>query len=458
MSQPDAASFSFVNSPVASSPVASSPVASSPVASSPVASADDSGVVASPARDAVPRRAEQLAVQALLAVGALGILARLVVIAISNGSNDMQTWAEFAAHINKHGLWQTYRDIHDFNHPPLMGLLAGGLMKLGAALHVQFRVLWKLPPLLADLCALRLLWGHFRPQGKLWAAGAVALFSINPVSIAVTAFHGNTDSVCAVLCLVAALLHRRDRLFYAGLALAAAINVKVFPLVLAPGFLLLCRDPRAAVHFLAGLALGCLPLVVACVVVPHEFYENTLHYNSQVDRWGLNAWVLDAQGLYPHLHRLITHKYREVGRFVILVVAALFALLGRSVRWDAVRVGALSLSAFLFLAPGFGVQYLVWPVPLLAAASVRYSAWWALLGGSFVVLLYQSFLVAHEWPLRSEHYSYVHPTIGLIGLCAWAALGFFMYSQVAEALRDPEFIRLRRSAGQRLAAVLRRAS
>src|SRR4051812_26258045 len=109
MSQPDAASFSFVNSPVASDAVS---------------------VVASPPRDAVLSRAEQLAVQALLAVGALGILTRLVVIAISNGSNDMQTWADFAEYINTHGLWQTYRDIHYFNHPPLMGLLAAELMRV----------------------------------------------------------------------------------------------------------------------------------------------------------------------------------------------------------------------------------------------------------------------------------------------------------------------------------------
>ena len=422
---------------------------------------DAASLASSPAAGSPPRslavgRAEQLAYRALLALGAAGVLARLVVIAISNGSNDMLTWTSFAERINDKGLWQTYRDIAYFNHPPLMGLLAAGLLELSGWLHVPFRIFWKLPPLVADLCALRLLWGCFKPQGRLWAAGAVALFSINPISITVTAFHGNTDSICAVLCLYAAVLHRRGLPLLAGLALAGGVNVKVFPLVLAPGFLLLCSHPRAALRFLVGLGLGCLPLALACLVVPRELYAITLHYNSALDRWGLNAWALDADRKYPRFFRLITHQYRRIGRFVILVVASAFALLGRSVRWDAVRVGAVSLAAFLFLAPGFGVQYLVWPVPLLAAASLRYSAWWALLGGSFAVLIYQSFLL-DEWPLRTAHLAMLNPTVGLVGLCAWAVLGFFLFAQLAEALRDAELTRLRRSAGHWLAAALRRS-
>lgn len=403
-------------------------------------------------------RGEQLAYQALIAVGVAGILVRLVVIAISNGSNDMRTWTSFAAHINAQGLWQTYRDIHYFNHPPLMGLLAAWLMKLSIWLHVPFPFFWKLPPLVADLCALRLLWGYFRPQSKLCAAASVALFSINPISITITAFHGNTDSICAVLCLYAAILHRRELPLFAGLALAAAINVKVFPLVMLPGFLLLYRNPWAAIRFLMGIGFGCLPLVVGCLVVP-EFYGNTIRYNSQIDRWGLNAWALYAERVYPYFFSLITEKYRENGRFIILGVITIFALLGRSVRWDALRLGAISLSVLLFLAPGFGVQYMVWPVPLLAAVSLQYSVKWAIFGGSFTVLIYQSFLVKNywplRWPLRTEHNSYINEAVGLLGLCAWAVLGFFLYSQLILALQDPEFQRLCRRAGKKLTAALR---
>ena len=381
------------------------------------------------------------------------MLARLVVIAVSNGSNDMVTWTEFASFIRQHGIWQAYRSIPEFNHPPLMGLLSAALLQLSLWSHIAFRVLWKLPPLVADLCALRLLWGYFMPRGKLWAAAAIALFSCNPISISVTAFHGNTDSLCAVLALYAALLHGRGKPLLAGLALAAAINVKLIPVILAPGFLFLCSNRRAALRFLVGFSLGCVPLAVACLVVPHEFYVNALRYNSELERWGLEAWGLEAESEYPRLFQLLTVKYRRIGGNVILVVATVLAALGRSARWDMVRVGAVVLAAFLFLAPGFGVQYLVWLVPLLAAASLRYSVWWGLFGGAFALLDYHSFLT-DEWPLRSYH-SRINHTVGLVGLCAWAVLGIFLCREMVALLREQRLFGPARLAQHWRSALLR---
>jgi hypothetical protein len=372
--------------------------------------------------------------RALLALTAAGVLGRVVVILISTGSNDMLTWTQFAWSIQQQGLWETYRSYPSFNHPPLMGLLADGLLQVQHLLRIQFRVLWKLPPLLADLCALRLLWGYYQPRGKLWAAAALALFSCNPISIAVTAFHGNTDSLCAVLMLYAALLHGRGKPLLAGLALAGAVNVKLIPLILVPGFLLLCADPRAGLRFLLGFALGCVPLLIALLMVPREFYDNVLHYNSQLDRWGLAAWGLEAEHEAPRVFQWLTVDYRQIGRGVILVAAVALAFLGRSARWDLARLGALVLAAFLFLAPGFGVQYLVWLVPLLAAVSLTYSVWWGALGGAFALLDYQSFLTG-EWPLRSQHVPLIHHTVGWVGLGAWAVLGFFLCEALASAAR-----------------------
>jgi hypothetical protein len=367
-----------------------------------------------------------------------GILLRLTVLGASYGSNDMGSWERFAAIIKQHGLWETYRLLRGFNHPPLMGLLAAGLNEFATWSDIPFRVWWKLPPFFADLFAMRLLWIHFAPRGRLWAAASVATFSCNPISIAVTAFHGNTDSICAVLALYAALLHRRGRFAAAGVALAGAANVKVIALIFAPGYLLLCATPFLMLRFIGGFSLGCLPLGLALLVAPN-FYTNVFGYDSQITRWGVSAWALHSQQTYPALYRFLAIEYRAAARGVVLGLTLVLAFLARRRRWSAARLGSVTMSSFLFLTPGFGVQYLVWLVPLLAAVSLRYSAWWAVSAGSFLLLTYDSFMTG-EWPLRSVHRLPIGEPMGLLGLIAWVVLGVILYRELAQQCAE-QFLR-----------------
>ena len=82
---------------------------------------------------------------------------------------------------------------------PLMGWMKQGLLQLAEATGVPFRVLFKLPTLVADVACLGMT---LRPplgqssvgpkETTVWIA--MAVFACNPIGILVTAFHGNTDS------------------------------------------------------------------------------------------------------------------------------------------------------------------------------------------------------------------------------------------------------------------------
>jgi hypothetical protein len=221
--------------------------------------------------------------------------------AVSYGSNDMANWEYFARILHQEGLSATYEAFPRFNHPPLAAWMALLASKVSAWSGIPFRLTWKLHELLADLLALARLWRHFAPRGPLGAAAAVAIFGCNPVSIAVSAFHGNTDSLCAMLALWAALLHGRARFATAGLALAAAVNVKVVALLLVPGRFLLCATPRQALRLAAGLALGSLPIVWALCRLPAAFYENVFGYASQIDAWGVERLGAAQSGDVPRV-------------------------------------------------------------------------------------------------------------------------------------------------------------
>src|SRR5580704_14055740 len=80
-----------------------------------------------------------------LGVGILGLCARAYLVRESRGTNDMPTWQGFGRAIHQHGLGYVYETDSYFNHPPLMGLLAGYCDKLAAATGVRFEVLFKAP-------------------------------------------------------------------------------------------------------------------------------------------------------------------------------------------------------------------------------------------------------------------------------------------------------------------------
>lgn len=375
----------------------------------------------------------------LLVLALAGVVARAIVIGISFGSNDMRTWDYFARFIDQYGLWEAYRRIPMFNHPPLMGLMAVALKNISEWSEIPFRVCWKVPPLVGDLFAMWLLWRHFAGRGALWAAAAVAMFSVNPVSIAVTAFHGNTDSLVGLFALYAAILHGRRQFVGAGFALAAAVNVKVIALIYVPGYLLLCAGPLLGLRFALGLALGSMPIALALLKVPAAFAANVFAYNSQLYPWGVNAVAMYSYSGSRAVYSLLTVEYRAAGKLIILVLTLALACVAQIRRWTALRLGAATMALFLFLAPGFGVQYLVWLVPLLAACSLRYSAFWGGLAGTFLLSTYQYYLV-EEWPLRSRHFfRIIEPLIapeepmGMLGILAWIVLGRYLYVELVRA-------------------------
>ena len=242
---------------------------------------------------------------------------------------------------------------------------------------MPFHGLFKLPTLVADVACLGMLWATLRPplgqspvgpkETTVWIA--MAVFACNPISILVTAFHGNTDSLCAMFGLAATALHSRDRFALAGLALAGAVNVKVVGLMWSPALFFLCPSPKKALRFVAGFCAGLLPFLGPLLCVSEAFYRNAIAYNSVVNLWGVNVLSIKLWDAVPALARR-TFAYLEWGRYVIIDSIILGALWARRARLNPFESASASMALFLTLTPGFGVQYLVWVVPILAVASI----------------------------------------------------------------------------------------
>jgi len=369
----------------------------------------------------------------LLAVGMSGMVARVALAWMSEGSNDVVIWREWATLLQFHPLADLYSHVEGFNHPPLMAWWASSALRWSQHGPLRFAVLLKLPALLAEGVTFWLLWRIWRPTGRLLAAAAVAAFAWNLDSILVSGFHGNTDSLCAMLCLLSATWIQQGSFFLGGLGLAAALNVKLIPVILVPAFLILASTRRQGIRFVSALALGALPFLPFLVSARAGFYTHAIAYNSIPDNWGI-GFFLNAAEENPRFAAVaasLARAYRHGARYLILGICVVFGFWARWARWNTFRLSFLCLAAFLVFAPGFGVQYTVYVVPTLFAISLPQAVLYSWISGFFILGVYFNFAVLNEYPLRSQFTTVYPPPASLFGLVAWTVLIVLLLRNVA---------------------------
>jgi hypothetical protein len=359
---------------------------------------------------------------------AAGLAARVALWIVSYGSNDIWWWEKYAGQIRDGGLLHEYVEVARFNHPPLMGLwavlalaIADVIGQPGAFAHV-----FKLLPMAADFAAVPLLVDVVRRRSDdLTAWRAAAIFALSPVSIWVTAHHGNTDSACALLLFgAAALVARGDRPFLAGLAFAASLDVKLLPLACAPAlFILQARDAKTALYFCAGGLVGAVPFAAPLIAVGHDFYEHAIAYNSFANRWGVHL-VLDLASRVDAIAadaNLVDQAWASAARWVIMAASFGLGVWGRRTGKSALEVTTLAIAVFLILAPGMATQYLVYPLLLLASVDLRRALLYSLVAGAFLTVVYLSY--ERSWiPLQTGHAPMFSVALGACGVPAWLAL------------------------------------
>lgn len=396
----------------------------------------------------------------LLMLAGLLIVARLAVAAVSWGTNDAFTFYHFGQLVDRFGLIDAYRQDRELNHPPIPTLwtwaayrmsggasepsvvpqtssqpTSSGIIERPAVGTRWFSFVFKLPVILADAVTAWLLFRIWLPRaGPYVAASAAAAWAGSPCAILVSGYHCNTDPIYAMLTLLAVDLmsERRQRFFLGGLALAAAINVKLVPVLLIPPLLLSCRNWREAARFIGGLSLGVLPFIPLIVQLGPRFYQNVLAYNSNLDRWGVSFLLMLAmpKGGTPAAANPPIGLYFANARYLILALIGVWSLIGFWLRrWSRYELAAVTLAIFLVITAGFGAQYAVIPLPLLFATRPRFAAAYGIVAGAFLAAAYYM-----TWDGGSPLYSYFKGPLpmraAVIGFAAWGMLVAFIVVQL----------------------------
>lgn len=383
----------------------------------------------------------------LFAAIVLGMMTRIALSAISWGTLDATTWRDFAYAISQRGLLQLYADRTDFNHPPIPGLWSLIAWRASGPLHVSFPFVFRLPVIAADGLVCWLLFKIWRSRGasRRSALLIAALFAWSLDAILVSAHHGNTDSIYAALALLSVYLAETvGAHFFAGLALGAAINIKLIPVLLLIPMIGAYRDRgdfARVTKFLAGLACGAIPFAPVLFIAGKSFVRNAIEYQSNVTYWGVNAFLkpLAREPRFSVWSQPIMDHYHDLGRYLILASVLLIVLVMRrraaSMRTDRYTTSAITASLFLILAPGFGVQYTVLAGAMLFAVQLAPAVVYGLMAGLYLAITYYLGWQGGS-PIDSSHGSEPAPPSELFGIVAWATLIWFVWTRLRPGHRS----------------------
>jgi Dolichyl-phosphate-mannose-protein mannosyltransferase len=320
---------------------------------------------------------------------------KLWIASTTQGTSDVTTWMRFATDVARVGPVDIYKIYYInaqhpalYNHPPLIGYLLM-VVNLITRWGLRFPLAIRLPSILADTITpfliLELLRGR-RPLRRAFAAAAWVAAS--PTLIVISGFHGNTDPVFVMFCLLSLylLVERRSPLL-AGFVFAIALSVKVVPVVLLPTLALFAL--LQGWRFLSRFALGVAALLAAVwgpaivrawIPLKHDVFA---YSGVKVFR----IWGLVELGKWTGV-RLLTVWLPGPGRFLAVAAAALISaalLLRRPDR--AVEAAGLSMCLFFVLSPAFAPQYLAWVVAPAYLVSLWSATFYNLSSGALAYLI-----------------------------------------------------------------------
>ncbi len=379
-----------------------------------------------------------------IGLGCLGLVLRLVLALGSIGCDDAWFWGIHGQTIAVHGIRFAYEEPHPrglrYNHPPLMGYLAAMAFKTSAGSLRAFSLRMKVLGLLAEVLSAALVYRIWsRRRRPRLAALAFAAYGLSMPLILVSGYHCNTDCAVAGLTLLSVyLLQTARRPFWAGLALAVALNVKLMPLVLIPALLSQCRSRRDVLHFGAGVGLAIVPFAPFLINSAPDMYHKMVTYNSAPLDWGINAFLNSMGDLKPF--SIITARLRAPflwsSRYVIMAVITLLSGIAAFRRRPfGYEMGALAWAVFLILTPGYAVQYAVCVLPLLFVVDIRRAIAYSLWSGLLLLVIYTPNMRL-SYPLVAPVQYYPFPAVAaLFGILAWGSLLGFAFDTVRTLVR-----------------------
>ncbi len=266
-----------------------------------------------------------------------------------------------------------------FSPPPFSLHILVLLHLISNNLHIPFTGFWKILANLSDLgigILIYLISIKFFKRSKETAKLLCVWYLFNPVVLFVSGYHGQQESVWLFFILSTwyILSYSKKSIITTGIAgvLAGfAIGYKLPAAILIIPLFFAVPGLTNQIIFVCVTGLVCAVSFFPEMLNPvsrQGIIKQVFLYSSTLNVWGIS--LLAAK--IPFLSKHFTSIIAAFLKILMAVAMGLNFILSHMKKKNFFEVSLSTILIFLFLTPGFGTQYLLWPVPFLILLTNRY--------------------------------------------------------------------------------------
>ena len=362
----------------------------------------------------------------------IALAVRIVPAMFVFGTEDVSGSIAWAEAINRGA--SPYSTPYLLPWPPLWPFVAWIEWSFADATWIPVSFALKSIPIAVDVVTTFVLYGAACDYGLPPMRTAI-LYALNPVAVYACALHGNFDAIPAMCALQAVVLAGRGQERPAAAWLGAGGAFKTWPLLLLPAFVAAAKTMRRR----AEVAAIAVVIFAAALLMPVPFtgwhvLTDAMHYHGTPEWWGLGS--------------LSFLFHVPIAANIIFAAAMTAAALLLFATRPAPAIGALLiLLTFLATTPGFGVQYLVWIVPIAMLADQRRGVAYSLIAGAVLAweIAMRPYtghhgdvlrLLPHADFKRSYGHGADHLYTAIDRLAVWAFVCYWWVVTIARASRE----------------------
>lgn len=364
-------------------------------------------------------------------------LCRICLTFSTYGTNDASMWESSASVIRQTGgraIYQHRIEVHDpdgkflhnqiFNHPPFIVFVLAGLNRLSDVTGIPVRSSLRLLDTIADAATVFLTAAILeRLLGSIPLLSMI-LVALSPSWMFISGFHVNTDPLMVFFLVLAVyMIEVQGHDSWGFIAFTLSTGIKIVPVLLLPALLFYIRTWSFRIKFIAIFTAFWLVTAFPWILAsPSDLLQNLLGYRSMTGQWGLSFFYKTLQ----------LAGFRSVWWFNV-EYPPLLPLCLLTATWFLSRAGkrislfyqfGFLLFLFHLVTPGFGIQYLAWLTPWIAALPWPVAGAYIATSGAFATAVYTYWSRGIPWYYaNSVTIETYHGLTSFLGVSTWFAVG-----------------------------------